>query len=318
MEADRPVVLITGADGFVGRSMTKALTEAGWHVRRAVRSRPPPGDDSDTFGGLELSSSTRWTEALKGVHAIVHLAALAHRSTRAQQSDEASFMSVNVEGTAHLARCAIDAGVREFIFLSSIAVNGRDTEEEAPFNESSIPAPTTIYGQSKIVAEQKLENLAASSTMRVTSIRPPMIYGPGARGNFQRLSSAVKAGIPLPFGSVENRRAFLGVDNLSSFVIHRLNEVSKPGFEVFLLADDEHVSTAEFVRLLGLAWGKPARIISIPVPLLRAGLDLFGSSSPLLGSLEIDTAKAHRTGWHPRFSLAEGLRQAALQSGLDA
>ncbi|HXO69584.1 MAG TPA: NAD-dependent epimerase/dehydratase family protein [Bradyrhizobium sp.] len=317
MEADRPVVLITGADGFVGRSMTKALTEAGWHVRRAIRSMPPPGDDSDTVGGLELSSSTRWTEALKGVQAVIHLAALAHRSTRAQQSDEASFMSVNVDGTAHLARCAIDAGVCEFIFLSSIAVNGRDTEEEAPFNESSIPAPTTIYGQSKIVAEQRLENLAASSTMRVTSIRPPMIYGPGARGNFHRLSSAVKAGIPLPFGSVRNRRAFLGVDNLSSFVIHRLNEVSKPSFEVFLLADDEHVSTAEFVRLLGLAWGKPARIISIPIPLLRAGLDLFGSSSPLLGSLEIDTAKAHQTGWQPRFSLAEGLRQAAQQSRLN-
>ena len=318
MEADRPVVLVTGADGFVGRSMTKALTEAGWHVRRAIRSNPSPGENSDTIGGLELSSSTQWGEALKDVQAVVHLAALTHRSTRAQQSDEASFMSVNVDGTAHLARCAIDAGVREFIFLSSIAVNGRDTQEEAPFNESSVPAPTTIYGQSKIVAEQKLENLAASSTMRVTSIRPPMIYGPGARGNFQRLSSAVKAGIPLPFGAVQNRRAFLGVDNLSSFVIHRLNEVSKPGFEVFLLADDEHVSTAEFVRLLGLAWGKPARIISIPVPLLRAGLDFFGSSSPLLGSLEIDTAKAHQTGWQPRFSLAEGLRQAAQQSGPNA
>jgi UDP-glucose 4-epimerase len=314
MEADRPIVLVTGADGFVGRFMTRALGEAGWHVRRAIRSPAPSGDNSDTVGGLELSSSTQWSEALKGVNAVVHLAALAHRSTRAQQSDEALFMSVNVDGTAHLARCAIDAGVRDFIFLSSIAVNGRDTSDDAPFSEASIPAPATIYGQSKIAAEHKLADLAATSTMHVTAIRPPMIYGPGARGNFQRLSSAVKAGIPLPFGFVQNRRAFLGVDNLSSFVIHRLNEAAGPGFEVFLLADDEHVSTPDFVRLLGQAWGKPARIISVPIPLLRAGLDLFGSSGPLLGSLEIDTAKAHHAGWQPKLSLAEGLRQAAQQS----
>jgi nucleoside-diphosphate-sugar epimerase len=314
MEANRPIVLVTGADGFVGRFMTKALSEAGWRVRRTIRSKASPDDNSDTFGGLELSSTTQWSEALKGVQAVVHLAALAHRSTRSQQSDEALFMSVNVDGTAHLARCAIDAGVRNFIFLSSIAVNGRDTRAEAPFSESSIPAPTTIYGQSKIAAEHELADLAASSTMLVTAIRPPMIYGPGARGNFQRLSSAVKAGIPLPFGLVQNRRAFLGVDNLASFVIHRLKETAGPGFEMFLLADDEHVSTPDFVRLLGLAWGKPARIISVPIPLLRAGLDLFGSSGPLLGSLEIDTAKAHQAGWQPKLSLAEGLRQAAQQS----
>ncbi len=313
MKADRPVVLVTGADGFVGRFMTRALTEAGWRVRRAIRSAAPPDETGDTFGGLELSSSTQWSEALKGVQAVLHLAALAHRSTRAQQSDEALFMSVNVDGTAHLARSAIEAGVRHFVFLSSIAVNGRDTREEGPFTESSIPTPTTIYGQSKIAAEHDLAELAASSTMRVTAIRPPMIYGPGARGNFYRLSTAVKAGIPLPFGFVENRRAFLGVDNLASFILHRLTAASEPGFELFLLADDEHVSTPDFIRLLGQAWGKPARIIPFPVPLLRAGLDLFSSSGPLLGFLEIDTAKAHLAGWRPRLSLAEGLRQAVQQ-----
>jgi UDP-glucose 4-epimerase len=315
MKADRPVVLVTGADGFVGRSMTKALTEAGWHVRRAIRSNPSPGENSDTVGGLELSSSTQWGEALKDVQAVVHLAALTHRSTRAQQSDEASFMSVNVDGTAHLARSAIQTGVRDFIFLSSIAVNGRDTGEETGFSESSIPAPATVYGHSKIAAEHKLADLAASSTMRITAIRPPMIYGPGARGNFHRLSAAVKAGIPLPFGFVKNRRAFLGVDNLSSFVTHCLAKPCEPGFEVFLLADDEHVSTPEFVRLLGQAWGTSARIVPFPLPLLRAGLDLIGSSDPLLGSLVIDTAKARRTGWRPKLSLADGLRQAAQQSG---
>ena len=315
MKADRPVVLVTGADGFVGRSMTKVLTEAGWHVRRAIRSNPSPGENSDTIGGLELSSSTQWGEALKDVQAVVHLAALTHRSTRAQQSDEASFMSVNVDGTAHLARSAIQTGVRDFIFLSSIAVHGRDTGEETGFSESSVPAPTTVYGHSKIAAEHKLADLAASSTMRITAIRPPMIYGPGARGNFHRLSAAVKAGIPLPFGFVKNRRAFLGVDNLSSFVTHCLATPYAPGFEVFLLADDEQVSTPEFVRLLGQAWGTSARILPFPLPLLRAGLDLIGSSDPLLNSLVIDTAKARGTGWRPKLSLADGLRQAAQQSG---
>lgn len=312
----RPIVLVTGADGFVGRSMTKALGEAGWHVRRAIRPTAACDTDTDTFPGAALSPSTPWSAALEGVRAVVHLAAYAHQSTRVQASEAAFLMSTNVDGTEHLARSAIDAGVSDFIFLSSIAVNGKSTDGQGPFTESSIPAPATIYGESKMVAEQRLAGLATSSAMRVTAIRPPLIYGPGARGNFQRLVAAVNSGIPLPFGLIRNRRAFLGLDNLASFVTHRLAEASKPDFEVFLLADDEHVSTPEFVCMLGSAWGKPARIAPFPVPLLRMALDLIDSSAPIVSSLEIDTTRARGTGWAPKLSLAEGLRNAAMQTGL--
>jgi UDP-glucose 4-epimerase len=219
-------------------------------------------------------------------------------------------MSVNVDGTLHLARCAADAGVRDFVFLSSIAVNGSTTDHRSPFTEADVAAPTNIYGQSKAAAEARLAERSVSTTMRVTAIRPPMIYGAGARGNFRRLAWAVEAGLPLPFGLVRNRRAFLGIDNLVSFVVHRLNMLGGSNFETFLLADDPALSTPAFVRELGRAQGRPARIFPFPVALLRASLSPLGLSEALIGSLELDTAKARASGWHAKVGLAEGLIRA--------
>jgi UDP-glucose 4-epimerase len=310
MTALQPLALVTGADGFVGRHVTAALKQAGWRVRRAIRSAPETAADEDILGGLDLALSTRWSDAMKGVHAVVHTAARAHLPARVQETEKDLYWSVNVDGTRHLARAAADAGVRHFVFLSSIAVNGNRTDGRAPFAEADIAAPVTIYGKSKAAAEQCLAEISASSAMRVTAIRPPMIYGSGARGNFRRLAAAVRAGIPLPFGGIKNRRAFLGIENLASFVTQRLTEASESNFEIFLVADDMQPSTPEFIRMLGQATGRQARIVPFPVSLLRIGLSPFKLGDALIGNLEIDPSKSRATGWRPTLSLAEGLRNA--------
>src|ERR1700687_18997 len=305
-----PIVLVTGADGFVGRHMVSALTLAGWHVRCAQRSAGPATSDADIVSGLELGPSTDWQAALNGVHAVVHLAGRAHKSKNTQQRENDLYVSINVEGTMQLARSAASAGVREFIFLSSIAVNGIATDGRQPFCEQDNIAPKTVYGRTKAVAEQRLSDLAANGNMSITAIRAPMIYGAGAVGNFDRLRSAVRAGVPLPFGLIKNQRAFLGIDNLASFVQHRLSTPNSSQFEVFLLADNEQVSTPEFIRLLARASARPARLLPVPLPLLRVPMNYFGLSDALLGSLEMDVTKAYATGWRCPLTLVEGLSRA--------
>jgi nucleoside-diphosphate-sugar epimerase len=305
-----PIVLVTGADGFVGRHMVSALTRAGWHVRGTQRSVGPAIASADILTGLELGPSTDWQAALNGVRAVVHLAARAHRSKSTQQREEDLYFSINVEGTMQLARSAISAGVQKFIFLSSVAVNGSTTDGRGPFSEHDCMAPNTIYGRTKAAAEQFFSELAVNGTMSITAIRAPMIYGAGAVGNFGRLLSAVRLGVPLPFGLIKNRRGFLGIDNLASFVQHRLDASSSSQFEVFLLADNEQVSTAEFIRLLAHVSARPPRLLPVPTQLLRLPMNYFGLSDALLGSLEMDVTKALATGWHPPFTLVEGLSRA--------
>lgn len=310
MTSSQPVILITGADGFVGRSMAAAFARAGWRVRRAIRSSSSIVPGVDVFSGLELTPSTRWSEALDGVQAVVHTAARAHLPARVQEREKELYWSVNVEGTRHLAQSAADAGISDFVFLSSIAVNGSNTDGRMPFSESDAAAPDTIYGKSKAAAEYLLRNISASSSMRVTAVRPPMIYGRGARGNFRRLLTAVKAGVPLPLGLVKNRRAFLGIDNLTSFVMHRLSRDTGSQFDIFVVADDEQISTPEFVRLLARARGLNARIFPIPVAMLRIVLDRLDMSDAILKSLEINTSKANGIGWRPELTMTEGLSRA--------
>jgi UDP-glucose 4-epimerase len=307
-----PTILVTGADGFVGRHLVSALTRAGWQVRRAQRSACPTSQNADIVTGLELGPSTDWQAALGGVQAVVHLAARAHRSSSVQEREKDLCFSVNVDGTMQLARSAAAAGVREFIFLSSIAVNGSTTDGRKPFCEADGVAPKTVYGKTKAAAELALSELAANSAMSITAIRTPMIFGPGAAGNFGRLLSAVRAGVPLPFGLINNRRAFLGIDNLTSFIQHCLSAPNSPRFKVFILADNEQVSTPEFIRLLARASAQPARLLPIPLPLLRPPMSYLGLTDALIGSLELDAGKANATGWHCPLSLAEGLARAAV------
>jgi UDP-glucose 4-epimerase len=235
-----------------------------------------------------------------------------------QERESDLYHCVNVEGTLQFARSAVAAGVRRFIFLSSVAVNGSTTEGRTPFCEQDGIAPKTVYGKTKAAAERGLAELAVKAAMSVTVIRTPMIFGAGAVGNFGRLLSAVRAGVPLPFGLIDNRRAFLGIENLTSFVSHRLSAQYCAPFDVFLLADAEQVSTPQFIRLLAHASSRPARLLPIPLSVLRAPMSYLGLTDALIGSLEVDARKANATGWRCPLSLAEGLARAvAILPALD-
>jgi UDP-glucose 4-epimerase len=306
-----PVVLVTGASGFVGRHLTLALESRGWTVRRALRT--PTGGRNEVL--IEsVVSAANWQDILADVDAVVHLAARVH-SPNEQHAVEL-YRAVNVEGTLNLARCASNAGVRHFIFVSTILVNGRSTDGRAPFSERDILKPRGAYGMSKAAAEVGLEAIAQGGDMRVTVIRPPLVYGAGAKGNFQLLAHAVQRGIPLPFASIANRRAFLAVENLNAFILERLSFADNK-FDVFLLADDEQVSTPEFIKRIAKAAGTSARLFGMPTSLLSWLLKISGRPDvcdSVIGSLELDLSKAASTGWRPQVALDEGLHRAIRAS----
>jgi UDP-glucose 4-epimerase len=257
-----------------------------------------------------IGPATDWQDALVGVDAVVHLAARVHHPNEEYAVE--LYRSANIDGTLHLARCAARAGVHQFIFVSTILVNGRSTDARGRFSESDILTPRGVYGRSKAAAEFGLKAMAQDSGMGITVIRPPLVYGAGAKGNFKLLVQAVRRGIPLPFGSVRNRRAFLAVENLNSFVVERLAHADGK-FDVFLVADAEQVSTPDFIRRLARAAGVTPRLLPMPIFLLGPLLKVSGrpeAHNSIIGSLELDVSKAASTGWRPQVTLDEGLRLA--------
>jgi UDP-glucose 4-epimerase len=307
MTGSQPIVLVTGASGFVGRHVAPALAREGWAVRRALRA--PSGSDDEVLID-SIGPATNWRAALAGVDVVVHLAARVHRQNEEHEVD--LYRSVNIEGTLHLARCAAEAGVRQFIFVSSVLVHGRSSDGRAPFSESDTLTPRGVYGMSKAVAEAGLKALAQDGDMCVTVLRPPLVYGAGAKGNFKLLVKAVKLGTPLPFAAIRNHRAVLSVENLTSFILQRLTYRDRK-FDVFLLADEEQVSTPEFVRRLAKAAGARSRLFPIPTSVLSALFKISGqleAHDSLIGSLKLDVSRAASTGWQPQITLDEGLRLA--------
>lgn len=309
MSERKPVVLVTGASGFVGRHVAPALAREGWSVRRAVRS--PEGIDDEVV--IEsIGPDTDWQAALEGVDAVVHLAARVHH--KHEEHAVQLYRNVNIAGTLHLARSAATAGARQFVFVSTVLVHGRSNEGRAPFSEEDILTPRGLYGMSKAAAEAGLRTLARDSDMKISVIRPPLVYGAGAKGNFALLTRAVNLGLPLPFAAVRNQRAFLAVQNLSSFILRRLARPDPTSnFEIFLVADTEQVSTPEFIERLAKAAGKNSRLFGMPPDLLSTLLSVMGrqdTHDSLIGSLELNLAKAIATGWQPQVSLDEGLRLA--------
>ncbi|RXT46660.1 NAD-dependent epimerase/dehydratase family protein [Bradyrhizobium betae] len=309
MTERKPVVLVTGANGFVGSHVAPALAQAGWKVRRAVRS---PGGMDDEVVIETIGPESDWQAALEGVDAVVHLAARVHH--KHEEHAVQLYRNVNIAGTLHLARSAATAGVRQFIFLSTVLVHGRSNDGRAPFSEEDILTPRGLYGMSKAAAEAGLRTLARDSAMKISVIRPPLVYGAGARGNFALLTRAVHLGLPLPFGAISNHRAFLAVQNLSSFIQRRLAHPDpESNFEIFLVADREQVSTPEFIERLARASGKSPRLFGMSPDLLAALLSMIGrqdTHDSLIGSLELNVSKAIATGWQPQVSLDEGLRLA--------
>jgi nucleoside-diphosphate-sugar epimerase len=307
----KPKLLITGATGFIGQSLVKRLRlDRRHHLSLAVRKK-----FSDEFADTEvheigsISSLTCWAEALYAVDTVIHCAARAH--VVSDQSALTTYREVNVDGTMSLATQAAQHGVRRFIFISSIKVNGEITRLGQPFRADSQPAPASPYGISKLEAEQGLLRLAAESDMEVVIIRSPLVYGPGVKGNFASLIQLVEKGIPLPLGAIHNKRSLIGIDNLIDIVIHCLYQPAAAN-QVLLASDGQDLSTSDLLRALGNAMGKPARIIPVPAGMLQFGAALLGKKAMaqrLLGSLQVDISKTYELlGWTPPYTVEQGLR----------
>jgi nucleoside-diphosphate-sugar epimerase len=303
------VVLVTGATGFVGRALPPVLRQRGYRVWAGVRGTgPEDGQWDKTFPLGPLESSTDVTLP-EGIDTLVHLAARVHQLRDRASDLLADYRLVNVEGTSRLLDAARKASVRRFIFLSSVKVSGERSEGRA-LTEDTPPNPEDAYGLSKREAEDRVR----ASGLEFTIIRPPLVYGPGVKANFLKLMKLVDRGIPLPFGSVENRRSFVYLGNLVEAIS---SCIESPGaaHETFFVSDGRAVSTTELIRLMGQALGKRARLLPVPAGLLRMGARLANRSSVadrLLESLEVsDQHLRTRVGWSPRYSLEAGLAETA-------
>ena len=314
-------ILVTGATGFIGGAVLRALLDKGLNgVRAAVRSpgrNLPPMVDAVVVPGL--GAATDWATALSDVTVVIHAAARVHVMRETSGDPLAEFRAANVEGTLALARQAADAGVRRFIFISSIKVNGEATAPGHAFSANDEPAPEDAYGVSKYEAEQGLLELARSSGMEVVIIRPPLVYGPGVKGNFASMVRWVERGIPLPLARVRhNRRSLVGLDNLVDLILTCIDHPAAAN-QVFLAGDGEDLSTAGLLARLGVAMGRRARLFPVPVRALEFAAALVGKrqiARRLLGSLQVDISKNRELlGWAPVVTVDEGLRRVLHEDG---
>jgi nucleoside-diphosphate-sugar epimerase len=317
------VVLVTGASGFLGRPVTRALLARGARVRGLVRpgSGPlEPGVEPAPADGVHDRAGVR--RALAGAHAVVHLAARVHLMRDAAADPLAEFRRVNVEGTRTVLEEAIRAGARRFLFASSVKALGEGGD--AVLTDDTPPAPADPYGVSKLEAERVVRELADAAGMHAPILRFPLVYGPGVRANFFRLLQLVDRGVPLPFGRVRNRRSAVYVENAAAAVAAALESLAAAR-ETFLVSDGDDASTPELVRRIARALGRPARLVPVPPSLFAAGGragDLLARLVPfpltsaavhrLLGSLAVDSSRLARlTGFAPPFTVEQGLAATA-------
>lgn len=308
------MILITGASGFVGSAVVARLARAGMQSRACIRrDYDHVQDGAHVVRVGDLTASADWSEALTGVDIVVHAAARVHVMDDTATDPLAEFRRVNVLGTLNLARQAKTAGVRRFIFISSIKVNGEATRSGAYFSADDPPAPLDPYGISKMEAEQGLRQISADTGMEVVIIRPPLVYGPGVKANFAALMRAVQKGWPLPLGAVHNQRSFVALDNLVDFIITCTTHPQAAN-QTFLVSDGHDLSTTELVRGMAQAAGVSARLLPVPVRAIQAVGSLLGKGDAmqrLCGNLQVDIAKSrHLLDWVPPISVDEGLRRA--------
>jgi len=306
-------IIVTGATGFVGSRLVDRIGRQGVYgltcaVRRAGSSSY--GHEILVEG---LNSDTDWSAALKDQEVVVHAAARAHVMKEEAADPLAEYRKVNVDGTLNLARQAVDAGVKRFVYISSIKVNGEETIEGVPFNADDLPAPQDPYGISKMEAEECLKRLAAESGLEVVIVRPPLVYGPGVKGNFASMMKLIEKGLPLPLGAVGNKRSLVALDNLIDLIITCIDHPAAAN-QIFLAGDGEDLSTTQLLRGVARAMGKRPCLVPVPPGLLLVGASLLGKKAiaqRLLGSLQVDISKARDLlGWQPPLSVEEGLAKA--------
>lgn len=309
------MILVTGASGFVGKALCAKLIKH-CPIRISVRDKSvgywPAGVDVIV---ASLSPGQDWITALSGVSSIVHCAARVHVMNEDAGDPLAEFRRVNVEGTLRLARQAAEAGVRRFVFISSIKVNGEHSPTGHPFTADETPVPGDPYGISKYEAEVGLRALSHETGMEVVIIRPPLVYGPGVKANFLAMMRWLQRGFPLPLGGVtENRRSLVFLGNLIDLIVTCIDHPAAAN-QIFLVSDDEDLSTAALLRRMAAALGRPARLVPVPVGLITIGAKLIGRpgiAQRLCGSLQVDIDKTKSLlGWTPPFSVDDGLQRTA-------
>jgi len=314
-------VLVTGADGFVGRALVQRLA-AQQACSPVAAVRRCPSSETDSIGIALITGAVDCVEIgnlaeaefdpalFEGLDAVVHCAARVHVMDERGTDPLAAFRAVNVTGTLSLARAAARAGVRRFVFLSSVKVHGESTLCGHPFSADSPLRPMDPYGVSKMEAERALIGLAAETGLEVVIIRPPLIYGPGVKANFRRIMMSLDKRVPLPLGAVRNQRSLVALDNLTDLLVICLSHPNAAG-QAFLVSDGEDMSTSELLCRLGVVLGKPARLIPVPVAMLRGVGALLGMGPAvgrLCGSLQVDIAKTKMLlGWSPPVSVDKAL-----------
>lgn len=316
-------VILTGANGFIGRAATSLLLKSG-HVVRVVTRQPfQCGSTTPTSGDAggkveqvvvgDIGAAIDWGRVSEGADAVVHLAARVHRM-RAAANSITEFRRVNVVGTLNLAREAARSGVQRFVFVSSIKVNGERTLPGRPYRADDTPAPIDAYALSKCEAEEGLRELAHQTGLQVVIIRPVLVYGPGVKANFASMMRWLRTGIPLPLGAIHNRRSLVAVDNLIDLIATCLRQAAAAN-QTFLVSDGEDLSTTQLLQLLGNFLGRPARLIPVPVPVLEAAAAVIGRRDMvqrLCGTLQVDISKARDLlGWSPPITINDGLRRTA-------
>lgn len=302
-------MLVTGASGFIGKALCDELLKRKIPATAVKRART--STVSIAIG--EIDGSTDWSAALRECSTVVHLAARVHVMQDAAVDPLSEYRHTNVQGTLNLASQAAAAGVKRFVFLSSVKVNGESTAVGHCFGPNDVPAPQDPYGISKMEAEQGLRLIAERTSMEVVIIRPPLVYGPGVKANFAALMHAVQLGWPLPLGAVHNQRSLVALGNLVDFIITCATHHAAAN-QTFLVCDGQDLSTSELVRVMSRAAGVPTRLLPIPVSLLRLVGRWLGRTDAidrLCGNLQVDSSKARDLlGWLPPISVEEGLVRA--------
>ncbi|MFQ2553072.1 NAD-dependent epimerase/dehydratase family protein [Aeromonas caviae] len=312
------MILLTGATGFVGNAVLTQLMQHPLSIRTYGRRAPTclaATSDADLFHITgEISSAANYTRALQDIEVVIHCAAQAHLG-KDDINRQTQFNQINCDAVIQLARQAVDAGVKRFIFISSIGVNGGHNHL-GPFKYDDVAAPWDDYTRSKNAAELGLMKLATETSLEVVIIRPPMVYGDNAPGNFGKLMHAVHRGRWLPLGAIHNQRSFVALDNLVDLIITCINHPNAAN-QTFLVSDDQDISTTQLLEMMTHAAGKSSRLLPVPISWLRLVGNLTGKQAAierLCGNLQVDISHTKKTlGWFPPISVAEGIKRCFVK-----
>lgn len=306
-------IVVTGANGFVGKALCSELEKKSFDVVAAVRRTEELG----TFAVGDIDADTDWSGPLKGADTVIHLAARVHVMQENSDVDPIDlYRKVNVEGTINLANQALEAGVKRFIFISSIKVNGENTNLGRSFSADDVPDPSDPYGVSKYEAEMALNEIGSKSGLEIVVIRPVLVYGPGVKANFHSMMKWLSRSFPLPLGSIHNKRSLVALDNLVDLIVTCIDHGAAVN-QTFLVSDDHDLSTTMLLRSVSRALGKSACLLPVPASLLMYVARLLGREAyahRILGSLQVDIEKTKELlGWSPPVSVENALRETAKE-----